>query len=152
MAMAISFRACFFGFRLMSEIPLYYDDRNASMDQQQPYSPQIHLPDAQTAQLERAAALQLQMHGPANLAYLEQDSTRRVYLHFRGMRYGVDDYVPHCLVRNQSISPSGTVGEFVCRRMIALHGYRDDEWPTLARQFLLQHTTSLSAGRSHLTW
>jgi hypothetical protein len=136
----------------MSEILLYCDDREASMDQQQPYCSQSDLADVQTAESGRTAALKFRTFAPGNPAHIEQDSTGRAYLHFRGLRYGVDNHVAHSLVRSLSISPSGTIGEFVYRRMITLHEYRDDEWPDLARQFLLQHTTGQSAGRSRLTW
>ena len=39
-------------------------------------------------------ALKLQTVGPANLAYLEQDRTGRVFLYFRGLHFGVDATCP----------------------------------------------------------
>ena len=101
-----------------------------------------------SAQVKEAAALKLQTIGPANLAYLKCDGKGRVFLYFRGLLYGVDDYVPASLIRNHSISTSGTAGEFVCRQMLAQYGNRENDWPDLARQFLLQHTTHQSLGRS----
>jgi hypothetical protein len=88
---------------------------------------------------EKPSSLKLQTSGPANVAYLEQDQSGNVYLYFRGLRFGVDDYVPDSLIRSQSISPSGTAGELVCRQMLTNHGYHEDKWPLLARRFLLQH-------------
>ena len=102
-----------------------------------------------SAQVQEAARLKLHTIGPANLAYLERDSDGRVALHFRGLLFGVDDYVPDSLIRSQLISPRGTAGEFVCRQMITRYGYREDDWPDLARQFLLQHTTHQHARSKH---
>jgi hypothetical protein len=84
--------------------------------------------------------LKLHTVGPANRAYLEQDGTGRLSLYFRGLHYGVDDYVSISLFGSRSISPSVTAGEFVCRDMLRRYGYHEAEWPTLARQFLMMHT------------
>jgi hypothetical protein len=92
-----------------------------------------------SAQPGEAPVLVLHTVGPANRAYLEQDPTGGVTLHFRGLRYGVDDYLPSSLFA-LSISPSVTAGEFVCRQMLRHFGYRENEWPALARQFLMKHT------------
>lgn len=92
------------------------------------------------AQPEEAPVLKLDTVGPANRAYLEQDGTGRLSLYFRGLRYGVDEYVPSSLF-GSPISPSVTAGEFVCRQMLRRYGYHEDEWPSLARQFLMKHTT-----------
>lgn len=86
-----------------------------------------------------AAVLVLHTIGPANRAYLGQDATGRLSLHFRGLRYGVDDFLPSSIF-GLSVSPSVTAGEFVCRQMLRRHGDREQEWPALARQFLLNHT------------
>ena len=86
-----------------------------------------------------AAVLVLHTIGPANRAYLEQDGTGRLSLHFRGLRYGVDDFLPSSIF-GLSVSPSVTAGEFVCRQMLRRHGDHEQEWPALARQFLLKHT------------
>lgn len=93
-----------------------------------------------SAQREGAPVLVLHTIGPANRAYLEQHGTEGVHLHFRGLRYGVDDYAPSSLF-GLSISPSVTAGEFVCRQMLRRFGYREDEWSVLARQFLMKHTS-----------
>ena len=92
--------------------------------------------------------LKLHTVGPANRAYLEQDGTGRLYLYFRGLHYGVDDYVPCSLFGSRSISPSVTAGEFVCRQMLRRYGYHEDDWPTLVREFLLKHTTFQFPSRS----
>jgi hypothetical protein len=84
--------------------------------------------------------LKLHTVGSANLTYLEQDDTGCLYLYFRGLHYGVDDSVPNSLIGSRSISPSVTAGEFVCRQMLRHYGYHEDEWPDLAREFLLKHT------------
>lgn len=89
----------------------------------------------------QGTVLKLHTVGPANRAYLEQDGTGPPYLYFRGLHYGVDDYVPNSLFGSRSISPSVTAGEFVCRQMIRHYGHHEDEWPVLARQFLMKHTT-----------
>lgn len=89
----------------------------------------------------QAPVLKLHTAGPANRAYLEQDGTGRLSLYFRGLHYGVDDYVPNSLFGSRSISPNATAGEFVCRQMLRRYGYDEDEWPALARQFLMMHTT-----------
>lgn len=95
---------------------------------------------AKSAQPEKAQLLVLHTIGRANRAYLEQEGTGRLYLHFRGLRFGVDDYLPSSLF-GLSISPSVTAGEFVCRQMLRRFGYHEDEWPALAREFLLKHAT-----------
>jgi len=86
-----------------------------------------------------AAVLVLHTIGPANRAYLEQDRTGRLSLHFRGLCYGVDDFLPSSIF-GLSMSPSVTAGEFVCRQMLRRYGDHEQEWPALARQFLLKHT------------
>lgn len=101
-----------------------------------------------TTPVEKPPSLKLQTAGPANAAYLEQDHNGSVYLYFRGLRFGVDDYVPDSLIRSQSISPSGTAGELVCRQMLTGYGYHEDKWPLLARRFLLQHSAFQPATRS----
>ena len=95
----------------------------------------------------QAPVLKLHAAGPANRVYLEQDGTGRLSLYFRGLHYGVDDYLPDSLHRSRCISPSVTAGEFVCRQMLRRYGYHEDAWPDLARQFLMNHTTCKS-GRS----
>ena len=87
----------------------------------------------------QAVVLKLHAIGPANRAYLKQDGTGRLSLYFRGLYYGVDDYVPSSLFGSRSISPSGTAGEFVCRQMLRRYGRHEDDWPGLARQFLMMH-------------
>ena len=101
-----------------------------------------------TSEQVEKAALKLQTIGPANLAYLKCDGKGRVFLYFRGLLYGVDDYVPASLFRSQLTSISATAGDFVCRRMLSRYGNREDEWPDVARQFLLQHAMYQSARRS----
>lgn len=96
--------------------------------------------------IEKMPFLKLQTAGPANVAYLEQDSSGSVYLYFGGLRFGVDDYVPDSLIRSQAISQSGTAGELVCRQMLTGYGYHEDKWPLLARRFLLQHSAHPDAG------
>ena len=86
-----------------------------------------------------AAVLVLHTIGPANRAYLEQDGTGRLSLHFRGLRYSVDDFLPSSIF-GLSNSPSVTSGEFVCRQMLRRFGDHEQEWPALARQFLSKHT------------
>lgn len=86
-----------------------------------------------------AAVLVLHTIGPANRAYLEQEGTGRMSLHFRGLRYGVDDFLPSSIF-GLSISPSVTAGEFVCRQMLRRFGDQEQVWPALARQFLSKHT------------
>jgi len=93
-----------------------------------------------SAQPEEAPIFELHTIGPANRAYLKQDGTGRLSLHFRGLRYGVDDYLPSSLF-GLSISPSVTAGEFVCRQMLQRLGSHEDQWPALVRQFLLNHKT-----------
>lgn len=93
------------------------------------------------ARPEETTVLKLHSVGPANRAYLEHDGSGGVTLYFRGLRYGVDDYVPTSIFGSRSISPSVTAGEFVCRQMLRHYGYQEDEWPALARQFLMKHAT-----------
>lgn len=117
-------------------------------EQQRSSSMQTRLTLVKSAKLDETSALKLPTVGPANLAYMERDGNGRVSLYFRELLYGVDDYVPDSLIRSQFISPSGTAGEFVCRHMLTFYGYRGHEWPDLARQFLMQHTTGQPARRS----
>ena len=106
---------------------------------------------AKSVPIEKPPLLKLQTAGPANVAYLEQDRSGIVYLYFRGLRFGVDDYVPDSLIRSQALSQSGTAGELVCRQMLTNYGYHEDKWPVLARQFLLQHSVFQPATRSRAT-
>ena len=94
-----------------------------------------------SAQPEDAPVLKLHTAGPANRAHLERDRTGRLSLYFRGLHYGVDDYLPNSLFGSRSISLSTTAGEFVCRQMLRDHGYQEDQWPEVARQFLITHTS-----------
>jgi hypothetical protein len=96
---------------------------------------------------EPVPALKLQTTGPGNLAYLEQDSSGRVFLHFRGLRFDVDDLVPASLAGKRR-QPASTAGEFVCRQMLMHHGYREEAWPALAYRFLLQHAARRDAAPS----
>ena len=100
-----------------------------------------------SAQPDEAAMLKLRTSGPANRAHLQRDGTGRVSLYFRGLYYGVDDYLPNSLFGTRSISPGVTAGEFVCRQMLRDYGYQEDEWPALARRFLITHM-SCRADRS----
>jgi hypothetical protein len=126
-----------------------FDDREAPMEPHQPSSSsQPHLNQAGSAQLAEALVLKLQTTSPANSAHLEQDGSGRVFLYFRGLHFGVDDYVPDSLAGSRSRSPCGTAGQFICRQMLTHYGYHEDGWPALARRFLLQHVTSQSASRS----
>ena len=86
-----------------------------------------------------AAVFVLHTIGPANRAYLELEGTGRLSLHFRGLPYGVDDFLPSSIF-GLSVSPSVTAGEFVCRQMLRRFGDHEQEWPALARQFLSKHT------------
>ena len=95
---------------------------------------------ASSAQPEEAPIFKLHTIGRANRAYLEQDGTGRLSLHFRGLRYGVDDFLPSSIF-GLSVSPSVTAGEFVCRQMLQRFGSHEDQWPALVRQFLKKHTT-----------
>jgi hypothetical protein len=95
-----------------------------------------------SAQPEEASVLVLHTIGPANRAYVGKDDTGSVNLHFRGLRYGVDDYLPSSLF-GLSISPSVTAGEFVCRQMHWRFGHQENAWPALARQFLINHKPAL---------
>ncbi|HEX7811527.1 MAG TPA: hypothetical protein VF460_06430 [Burkholderiales bacterium] len=85
------------------------------------------------------ANFDLKTVGPANRAYLAVDKAGRIYLCFRGLPYGVDDFVPNSLVGDQAAWPSSTAGEFVCRQMLQRHGRNEGDWPELARRFLLSH-------------
>ena len=125
-----------------------FDDREATKGPHQPCSsPQTQLNQIGLAQLSGALVLKLQTVGPANIAYLEQDGSGRVHLYFRGLHFGVDDYVPDSLAGSRSRSPFGTAGQFICRQMLMHYGYHEDGWPALARQFLSQHTASQHASR-----
>jgi len=88
---------------------------------------------------DEAQVFRLHTAGSANRAHLEQNRAGQLSLYFRGLRYGVDDYVPNSLFGGRSMSPSVTAGEFVCRQMLRDYGYDEGEWPTLARQFLMKH-------------
>ena len=101
----------------------------------------LETPMVKSAQPEEIPTLTLHTVGPANRAYLEQDASGDVNLFFRGLHYGVDDYLPNSIFGIRSISPSATAGEFVCRQMLRDYGYHEDEWPALAREFLMKHTT-----------
>ena len=90
--------------------------------------------------LTQSPVLKLHAIGLANRAYLKQNGAGRLSLYFRGLHYAVDDYLPNSLFGSRSISPSITAGEFVCRQMLRRYGYHEDEWPALARQFLMMHT------------
>ena len=94
-----------------------------------------------SAQPDEAPVLKLHTAGPANRAHLEQDGTGRLSLYFRGLHYGVDDYLPSSLFGRRSMPPRATAGEFVCRQMLRDYGFQEDEWPVLARQFLQTHTS-----------
>jgi hypothetical protein len=129
-------------FRRALTLRIHYDDREESLEQQKsPSLSQSLLNPFKSAQPDEAQTLKLKTVGPANLAYLEQDAAGDVCLYFRGLHFGVDDYVPKSLIQSQSISSSGTAGEFVCRQMLTHYGYREDDWPILARQFLMKHRT-----------
>ena len=95
---------------------------------------------ANSASPEECQVFRLPTAGPANRVQLEQDGTGHLSLYFRGLRYGVDDYLPNSLFGWRPISPSITAGEFVCRQMLRDYGYDEAEWPTLARLFLMTHT------------
>ena len=94
-----------------------------------------------SAQPEETLVFKLHTVGHANRAYLGQDGTGRLSLYFQGLHYGVDDYVPNAFFGSRSTSPSVTAGEFVCRQMLRRYGCHEDEWPALARQFLMKHTS-----------
>jgi hypothetical protein len=94
-----------------------------------------------SAQPAEGSVLVLHTIGPANRAYVGKDDTGSVNLHFRGLRYGVDEYLPSSLF-GLSISPSVTAGEFVCRQMHWRFGHHENEWPALARQFLINRKPS----------
>jgi hypothetical protein len=76
---------------------------------------------------------------PVNQAYLQPDRTGRLVLYFRGMPYDVDDYLRDSRFGTRAIL-GVTAGEFVCRQMLRDYGYQEEEWPALARQFLIKHT------------
>jgi len=103
----------------------------------------VETPDGNSAQPAEASVLVLHTIGPANRAYVGKDDAGRVNLHFRGLRYGVDDYLPSS-VFGLSTSPSVTAGEFVCRQMHWRFGHDENEWPALVRQFLINHKPSHS--------
>ena len=96
----------------------------------------------ESTQSEQAQVLRLHAAGPANRAHLEQDGPGRLSLYFRGLYYGVDDFLPNSLFGKRSKSPGITAGEFVCRQMLRDYGCHEEEWPALARQFLMKHRTS----------
>jgi hypothetical protein len=125
-----------------------FDDQEAPMEPHQPSSSSRPDHRAGAAQLAEALVLKFQTAGSANIAYLEQDGSGRVYLYFRGLHFDVDDYVPDSLAGSRSRSPCGTAGQFICRQMLTHYGYHEDGWPALARQFILQPTASVRAGRS----
>lgn len=83
----------------------------------------------------------------ADGAYLETDRTGCALLYFSGRRYGVNDYVPASLVVGDAALRNVTAGEFVYRRMLRDYGYRTDEWPAVARQFL-KHSRLLVVART----
>jgi hypothetical protein len=103
---------------------------------------------AQGAATRPAKVLELHTAGAANRAYLQQEASGRVSLYFRGLHFGVDDYVPNSLAGNRSAWCGGTAGQFTCRQMLARHGHDEDAWPALARQFLLQHARSYAGTRA----
>ena len=84
---------------------------------------------------------EVQAAGSTNVAYLEQDRSGSVYLCFRGLRFGVEDYVPESLVGGRPQSPRATAWEIVSRQMLRDHEYHEDQSPALARQFLIARTT-----------
>ncbi len=88
---------------------------------------------------DEAQVFRLHTAGSANRAHLEKNGAGQLSLYFRGLHYGVDDYVPNSLFAGQSMSPSVTAGEFVCRQMLRDYGYDEDQWPALAREYLLKH-------------
>ena len=110
--------------------------------------PEVRIDADTPAQSQDPSALSLRTTGSANRAYLEQDMHGRVYLYFRGLRFAVEDFVPNSLVGSRQIAPSVTAGEFVCRQMLRDYGYHEDQWPELARQFLLKHSPWRAAARS----
>jgi len=116
-----------------------------SMEQHQPSSSQSQL---SLFQPHDAPILNLQTAFAATGVFLEQGDTGRVDLCFRGLHYGVEDDVPESLIRSLSVSQNGTAGDFVLRQMLMHYGYHEDEWPSLARQFLLQHAATQSLRRS----
>ena len=86
--------------------------------------------------------------GPANRAYLTQSGSGSVKLFFRGLHYGVDDYVPNSLVGPRSIRADATAGEFVCRQMLRDFGAREEDWPLLVKVFLATREIYRHARRS----
>ncbi len=140
--MAIAFFCWFCSFGLLPVTRLHYDDREAFMDlSQASTSSDIHLSYLISAKSDDVPGPQLPAAGPASVAYLEQDGAGSVYLCFRGLRFGVEDYVPESLVGGRLQSQRVTAWEFVARQMLRDHGYREDQWPELARQFLIAHST-----------
>ena len=67
---------------------------------------------------EEVQVFRLYTVGSANRAHLEQNGAGQLSLYFRGLRYGVDDYVPNSLCAGRSMGLSVTAGEFVCRQML----------------------------------
>ena len=125
-----------------------FDYQKALMAQLQPiFSSQTRLNPAASPHLAEALVLKLQTTGPANAAYLEEDTSGRVYLYFRGLHFGVDDYVPDSLVGRRSRTPCATAGQFICRQMLTHYGYHEDAWPDLARRFMMQHKPIQLAAR-----
>ena len=96
---------------------------------------------AKSASPGEVQVFRLPQSGSANRVQLEQDGTGRLSLYFRGLHYGVDDYLPNSLFGWRPVWPSITAGEFVCRQMLRDFGYDEAEWPTLARLFLMTHAT-----------
>ena len=119
---------------------------SASEQHQSAFSSETRLA-ARSAKPEDTPDLKVQTVGPANGAYLEQDAGGLVRLYFRGLHFGVDDNVPNSVTGSLSFSPGGTAGQFVCKQMLLHYGYHEDGWPTLARHFMLQHTTPPPAKR-----
>ena len=95
---------------------------------------------AASASPEEGRIFRLPHTGSANRVQLQQDGTGRLSLYFRGLHYGVDDYLPNSLFGWRPVAPSITAGEFVCRQMLRDYGYDEGEWPTLACLFLMTHT------------
>jgi hypothetical protein len=104
----------------------------------------------QSAQSKRVPVFRLRTTSPVNRAYLQQDRMGCLCLYFRGLPYGVDDYLPGSHFGSRAIV-GATAGEFVCRQMLRDYGDHEDEWPALARQFLITHT-SCQPDRSRSNW
>jgi hypothetical protein len=96
-------------------------------------------PRIQSERSQKVPVLRLGTTRPVNRAYLQPDRTGRVALYFRGMAYDVDDYLNESRFGTRAIL-GVTAGEFVCRQMLRDYGYQEEEWPALARQFLIKHT------------